>query len=352
VKESADPLNAKYYELLKKVTEPGPGIRYKILISNNSISQLLFYHGPIAKSLTTTVGYMMQRGPFTELHLKPLDQRVWTPVDQLTGIRDIVRELGVAVDSTTLATAAAAGTIPGPTAPSSAPPPIMKTENLALRMSAPVKICGPANKKCLPFALDIPQIALRLTDEADCAKFTWTYHSITHQKVISDASGATLDDVYVDLAIHNPQLGEGVVSQLQLDTLDTVMLEPSVLTRRTELTKQRITEEIHFVRGAGLETQAVDMTEFYSQLGIVQFRPTFGEFLYPPRAWLLTPDQNAVDYIVARLGLSRHFALQSHPAITMSHNVAVIKRLTGGDSHFKLKELLEALLNTQYKITT
>jgi hypothetical protein len=90
------------------------------------------------------------------------------------------------------------------------------------------------------------------------------------------------------------------------------------------------------------------MTEYYSQLGIVQFRPTFGEYVFPPRAWLMAPDNNAVEYITSRLGLSKMNALRSGPALVMSHNAAVIQRLTGSPVPYDLKALLRALLETVY----
>jgi hypothetical protein len=350
--ESGDPLTAKYYDALKKSVEPGPGIWFKILSSNTSITQLLFYHGPIAKSLVTTVGYMFQRGPFLELNLKPLDQRVWTPDDQITGIRDVTRELGVALGAPTLTAPPQQppqeGEGPAPQLPTRER--IVKSEPLALRMNSPLKICGPEDLPCLPFSMDLPSVNLRLSDESDCAKFTWYYYSQTHQKTITNATGATEDDVYVDLAIHNPQLGEGITSELKLADLDLVMFDPSVEKRKVELSRQRIFEDILYIRGTGLEMQSVDMSEFYSQLGLVQFRPDYGEYLYAPRAWLMTPDNTAVDYIISRLGLSKHHALQSYPALTMSHNAAVIKRLTGREPIFKIRETLEALLNVKYTL--
>jgi hypothetical protein len=341
--ENSDPLVARDFDQLKKATEPGPGIRFKVVASNTSISNLLFYHGPLAKSLVTTVGYMIQRGPFTELNLKPLDQRNVTPMDQLTGIRDITRELGARIEPVAAAVTAATEALAQP---------ILRTENLALKLSPPIKVCGPYGLPCLPLSMDLPNVNLHLTSEADCAKFYWSYYSLTHQAVISNSHGATEDDVYVDLAVHNPQLGEGVTSGVTLDALDTVILGESIKKRKVELNRSRITEDIHFVRDGSLIVESVDMTDYYSQLGVVQFRPDFGEFLYPPRTWLLTPDENAVTFIVAQLGLTRLHAQQSHPAIVMSHNVAVIERLTGTKSHFRLRALLEALLVTSYQIPT
>jgi hypothetical protein len=352
--ESGDPLTAKYYDALKKSVEPGPGIRFKILSSNTSITQLLFYHGPIAKSLTTTVGYMFQRGPFLELNLKPLDQRVWTPDDQITGIRDVTRELGVGLGAPALSVPPISPSVePGATSSTMpAQEKIVRIEPLALRMNAPLKICGPQGLPCLPFSMDLPMVNLRLTDESDCSKFSWYYWSQTHQKTITNVTGATEDDVYVDLAIHNPQMGEGITSEVRLADLDLVMFHQSVTARKVELARERILEDIYFVRGDGLEIMSVDMSEYYSQLGLVQFKPDYGEYLFPPRAWLMTPDNTAADYIISRIGLSRHYALRSYPAITMSHNAAVIKRLTGRESLFQLRQTLEALLNVQYVLKT
>jgi hypothetical protein len=335
--ESSDPLNAKYFEELKKVVEPGPGLRFRSFISNQSLTNLLFFHGPMPKSLTTTVGYMYQRGPFTELHLSPLDQRAVTAQDQMAGIRDLVRELGIVTPP------ASAGAEPTKTSPFVR----YKGRTLSWQLSAPSLICGPAGG-CVPFSIDLPQINLRLTSQDDCANHSWYYYSRLQQRTLSSLSGATADDVYVDLAVHEPQLGEAAVSELSLESLDVAILENSVLARKVELAQERIFEEIHFVRGAGLETKLVDMTEYYSQLGIVQFRPTFGEYVFPPRAWLMAPDNNAVEYITSRLGLSKMNALRSGPALVMSHNAAVIQRLTGSPVPYDLKALLRALLETVY----
>jgi hypothetical protein len=343
--ESSDPLNAKYFEELKKVVESGPGLRFRSMISNQSITNLLFFHGPMPRALTTTVGYLYQRGPFTELHLNPLDQKTITTQEQMAGIRDTTRELStiVKVQTATLPNEkveALSGPVPqGPAR--------YVGKTLTWQLSAPSLICSPGGE-CVPLALDLPAITLRLTAQDDCNQYSWYYYSRIQQKTISSLSGATEYDVYVDLAIHEPQLGEAAVSELTLDSLDIAVLEPSVLARKKDLPKERIHESIHFIRGAGLEKQEVDMTEYYSQLGIVQFRPTFGEYVFPPRAWLMAPDSNAVEYIISRLGLSKMHALRSGPALTMSHNAAVMERLTGKPSPYDLEVLLKALLEVKY----
>jgi hypothetical protein len=279
---------------------------------------------------------MVPLGDFVQLRLTRFEERTWSESDQLIGIRDRFIDVPSLVEhkkpaSTDLTT-----------------PRSLSSQLLTWQINSPIRICGPGGTECPPAFIDLPNVFLRLKDELDCAQNTWEYYSNWRQRIVSKESGGTPDTMYVDMALQSEVEGEGLVDKLNLDEFDIVDLDPSVLARKMETTRGEIFELIHYVRkGSTLETTNVDMTDFYARGGVVNFRPAFAEFFMPPRTWYFLDDARAFEFIIAKLGLTRDEAMRNQLAISISHNGAVLERLTTAAPPFNIIKLIATMLNAR-----
>jgi hypothetical protein len=87
------------------------------------------------------------------------------------------------------------------------------------------------------------------------------------------------------------------------------------------------------------------MTDFYARQGLEYFRPAFAEHVIPPRMMFFKDDPRATQFISARLGLNNDQAFRNRLAITISHNYAAFKRITGNDGKFEIEAVIKAILN-------
>jgi hypothetical protein len=150
----------------------------------------------------------------------------------------------------------------------------------------------------------------------------------------------------VDLALSTERAGEPQVDHLNIDAFSIAEFTQRALERKTDITGDRIIEEIYHVRqGSTLEKVPVDMTDYYARQGLEYFRPAFAEHVIPPRMWFFKEDQRAAEFIAARLGLNNDQAFRNRLAINISHNFAAFKRITGNDGKFEIEAVIKAILN-------
>lgn len=334
--ETADPLVIEAFSLLGETTESGPGIRFLQMISNQNMEELVWYLGPYARTLPSSIGYAAALGPFMEYRMKETDSLTWTPQDQMTGIRDLFADTGIVSRSRELKTK-------GTSAEAAQALNYITTQ---WRLSAPTRICGNAGAICSAEYIDFPQVTLRLVDQANVAKFSWEYYSAWRQRVMTSEAGATASTLYVDLALSAEKSGEAQADFLNIDQFAVADYEESVKAREITASSDRIVERIYYVRsGSTLTAADVDMTDLYSRQGLKAFRPAFAEFLIPPRMWFFRPDDNAVQFVAARLGLNNDQVFRNRLALTISHNAAVLKRVTGHDGRFNTEAVIKAIMN-------
>jgi hypothetical protein len=338
--QNSNPLAIEAFELYKKSVEPGPGLNYYRLISNRNWESLVYYYGPYARTLPLTTGYMQPFGDFLQLRLTRQDEKSWTDKDQLTGIRDRFSDLPTSTK--------AAITQLIPSAPVKAEPfRDLPAGEIEWVMNAPIRVCGPPNCKT-PAFLDLPEVRLRCSDETDISIFNWEYTSAMRQRIISNLAGGSSDMMYTDIAMSVESHGAAIVDRLNIDEFSLVDLDQSVIARKLMNANAEIVEEIHFLKsGNTLSSLPVNVTDLTSRGGVVGFRPAFAEFFYPPRNWYFIEDPRALEFITARLGLTRDQAIRNALPITISHNAAVLKRLTGSNPPFDIKELIRIILQAR-----
>jgi hypothetical protein len=334
--QSADPLVTEAFALYQESTEAGPGIRFYQLFSNQNMESLIWYLGPYARTLPLSIGYAAAMGPFMEYRFTALDALAWTPQDQMTGIRDLFADTGIV--------SAAPAQPTDETGPPAAKR--LSTEQTSWKLNAPTRVCGNPWNDCTPSFIDFPNVSLRLTNEGDCSRYSWEYYSTWRQRIMTSEAGATPDTLYVDLALSVDKSGEAQSEFLNLDSFNVADYDESVKAREIKLPNDRIIEDVYFVRtGNSLQRTAVDMTDFYARQGVKAFRPAFAEFLIPPRMWFFKPDDRASAFIAARLGLNNDQMFRNRMAITISHNAAMLKRVTGNDGHFDTPGVIKAVMN-------
>jgi hypothetical protein len=333
--QDANPLTLQAFTLAKQVTEMGPGTRFYRLVSNTNLESLLYYYGPHAATLPLTTGYMRPVGPFNRLRLKRLEEKRWTEQDIINGIRDRFLELP------TRAETAAKPDIGGPRS--------MNAQAVEWVMNAPIKVCGPDKLPCAKSFIDLPAVRLRIIDESNCGKFTWEYPSSWRQRIIMSNAGGNPDMMFTDFAALNATAFEALVDHLNIDEFKLVKMTDRVKNRSISMdTRGTINEQISYVRRSGeITTLPVDMTDFYSRGGVVQYRPAFAEYFMPPRSWYFVEDPQATAYIAARLGLTRDEIQRNALPLTLSHNDAVIRRITGAEPPFSIEGMVRVALNAR-----
>lgn len=163
---------------------------------------------------------------------------------------------------------------------------------------------------------------------------------------MTSEAGATQATLYVDLALSAEKTGEAQSDFLNLDQFVVADYMQSVKDREIKFTNDRIIEDIYHVRSGNTLTKAsVDMTDFYQRQGLRAFRPAFAEYLIPPRMWFFKPDDRASQFIASRLGLNNDQVFRNRLALTISHNAAVLKRVTGNDGRFDTEGVIKSIMN-------
>jgi len=332
----SNPLAIDAWELFKKSTQPGPGINYYRLISNQNFEGLVFYYGPHAPSLPISIGYWYTYGPFKNLQLTKLDEKTWSDKDILAGIRDRFVDIPSTIDNIHKAMSEAK---------ESEDTRSLNVSQFTWQMTAPVKICGPKRLPCANAFFDLPDVRLRLRDQKDISKFIWEYYSSWRQRMMLSVAGGNADTLYVDIAVKNATQGQGLIDQLNLESYSLIDPEPSVEKRLISRENVDIVETIWYVKNGRLTRDAVNMTDLYKRRGSIMYRPAFAEYLAPPRDWYYQEDTAATEYISAVLGLSRDETTRNHLPITLSHNDEMFKRLTLNDAPFNVETVIKSTLN-------
>jgi len=351
--KDSDPLIAPEIARIKNVVKPGPWMRYTTLVSNADQRELMFLLSPVANELTTVTGYMVPIGPFFETHLDVAHRIPWGTAEQFSGFIENVQ-------FPQPQTAAQRG---------------YGFRNPAFRLQVLPPNPDPKSGKQYterwyqPATPSFDYPTLDIINDSDAQgqpdlKFSW--YSPTKQVMVHTSAGATVNTMLLDLALTNTQAGESAVDFLNIQDFKFVDLtDDSMADRRIVADaktsfddaphlRNRIYEDIFYFEGGKTlkKMENVDVTFLTNKLGNVTFRPALSRFFIPSIAWFSQPDSTAVDFIIGKLGLGKYDAMRSKLAITMSHNAAVYKRVTGNEKvPFDLEKRIKALHNIEYTVS-
>jgi len=350
--KDADPLIAPEIARIKNVVKPGPWLRYTTLMSNADQRELMFVLSPIANDLPSATGYLVPIGPFYETHLDIVARIPWGAAEQFAGFIENV-QFPQAV------TAAQRGYgFRNPAFRLQILPPKSDANNsYSDRWYQPIKP-----------VFDYPTLdMINDTDGQGKPSIKYSWYSPTKQRMVHDTSGATAMNMLLDLAVTHTQAGESAIDMLNVQDLQFIDIsDPSMADRRIINQKgansvddkphlrSRIYEDIYYFDGGKTlkKMEQVDVTFLTNKLGNVTFRPALSRFFTPSLVWFSQPDTVALDYIIGKLSLGKYDAMRSKLAITMSHNAAVYKRVTGQTQlPFDLEKRIKALHNIPYSTT-
>jgi len=317
VARDTDPETAEVMGRIKSVCELGPWIRFHRMISNADRNELAYVIGPIVNQLPLVSGYRLDRGPFREQFLNTVESVTWG--DQAAFKAELERLQYM--DNADLR---------------------LNLTGIRVPMKRELRKGVKAQKSLTPILLDYkPSINVQVYRSGDSIEIAHEWRSAVHRRLVSTRYGASTDTMLTDMAFKMTSLGEVSHAHLNIDSFGLVDLDKSVEDRRVDISqtekfsgKNIINEKVYFVRNGKFisDGESVDMTLFYNRLGNLMYRPAFSEYFKPTLEWFNTPDSTAVDFIIARLGLSPMDAARSKTAILISHNAEKYKRVTGADN--------------------
>jgi len=331
---SSDPLIAPEIARLRSVCQPGPCLRYTRLLSNAEPRELIALMSPVLPDLPLATGYLIPVGPFHEMDLAVITRLSWGDAEQYAGYAENV-VFPPLKDSTT------------PTQLGFRTPAIAVTDqkDYALRL-----------------IYDWPTLELvNDTDDTLKPNLKVSWFSPAMQRMVHDTD-TSINSLILDLAVTHKELGETPVPMNNIQEIKFADLSHDELTGRRVTKKSlhaktddaddapvlraRVFEDVwHFEGGKLLKKKEnLDVTPLFTRLGNISFRPALARFFRPSRSWFLSTDQNAVDFICGRLGLNTYDATRSKLAISISHNVALYKRVTGvTDDPFDVEAVIKAM---------
>lgn len=316
--EQSDPLIFDAFRQACGVAEGGPFWRNFRIHAVGPMEQFIILSGFVPPRVTTRLGYSVPLGPFREPRYEILDDMPWTIQQQLDAMYD--RTAYISTEGK-----AAAGydsLLP------------VTTLNI-----------GYPDKTDYGFILDDPGIKLRLVDDSDCSKIIWSYNSMFAERELN-SQVASIDpgDFIAEVAWRKKDYGANAFSQLEVSEFglaDYSLVEDDF----TNVADQELNEEIAVVdktKAKSLKLLTVNMADYYLRRGSGMTRSMFASIVDPPRTYLEETDENALLFIAARLGLTRDDMIRFRRAISISHQAARWKRLTGKEMILDWKGLIAA----------
>lgn len=310
----SDPETAEVIGRIKSVVEPGPFIRFHRLLSNADRNELAYIIGPIVNNLSLVSGYRIDRGPFYEQYLNVTESITWGDAEAFKSEMSRLQFLD------------------------NKDPAQLNLTGIRVPVKKELWKGIGQGTELTPILLDYkPSISVQIyRSDTNSLEIAHEWRSVSQRKLVSTRTGATTDTMLLDMAHKMTSLGEVATAHSTIDSFSFVDLDDTVEARKIEIEtsdvqstgKNIITEMIYYVSGGAFqEAKEIDMTLFYNRMGYLLYRPAFSEYFKPTLEWFRTPDTNAVDYIIAQLGLSPMDATRSKDMILISHNAEKFKRI-------------------------
>lgn len=299
-------------ELYKATTLAGPWTRHIRLSSFGSIERLTMYIGPMVSELKSSYGAVRDYGQFKVFLTKPGPALSWTSESQLEAI------------------SSAASFFFNTAGPS------------PLQLKVPITIFGDDVLKQVPIP-DITSIfKLRVSDPLTSRLSMWWHSTLRNRRIDQAANNSTMELALIDLALSNKDFGATQAPHTQLDDFGMCYL-----TNRAEARVKQAKEHFEtflLPNGAGVARKDINMRAHYYEQGETEILPAFGEMMRLPFSWFLQDAPTIVDYVAGAAGLLYDDKVRFAKVISMYHNCAVYKRVTGQDCPFDVEGLAKKLL--------
>lgn len=299
-------------ELYKATTLAGPWTRHLRVASFGSIERLTMYVGPMVSELRSSYGAIRDYGPFKVFLTKPGPAISWTAETQLEAI------------------SSAASFFFNTSGPS------------PLQLKVPIVIFGDDILSTVPIP-DITSIfKLRVADPRSSQLNMWWHSTLRNRRIDQTANNSTMELSLIDLALANKDFGATQAPHTQLDDFGMCYL-----TERAE--KQVRSAKEHFEsfllpNGTTVVKKDVNMRSLYYEQGETEILPAFGEMMRMPFSWFLQDAPTVVDYVAGAVGLLYDDKVRFSKVISMYHNCAVYKRITGQECPFDVDGLSRKML--------
>lgn len=299
-------------ELYKAVTLPGPWTRHMQLLSFGSIERLTMYLGPIVGELKSSYGAVRDYGQFRVFLTKPGPALSWTAEQQLE-----------AISSSASFFFNTAGPSP-------------------LQLKVPIVIFGDdvLRQVAIP---DITSVfKLRVSDPRTCALSMWWHSTLRNRRIDQSSTNGTMELALIDLALSNKSFGATQAPHTQLDDFGMCYLTDAA-EKRVRQAKDHF-ETYLLPNGAGVTRKDINMRWHYYEQGETEILPAFGEMVRMPFSWFLQDAPTIVDYVAGVTGLLYDDKVRFSKVISMFHNCAVYKRITGQECPFDVENLAKKML--------
>jgi len=312
-KETADPLAMEAFELYKQYTEPGSFFRFVRLKSDANHERLTLFVRQLPTEVSFWTGFMQPYGPFKVPVMEQVESMKWSTNDQMVGLTDGSDYF------------------------------VRQTQSGSLLTVKPPRLAGGDDEGNLAtFVLDTPDIIYMLDDEKDVSKTTWQYFSKWRKRYLNSiASNIGTGDYLADFGLERTDHGDTTIENITAATLGLAdYSHPTLVNTFREMGTERLWETIFLPEAASrkLVDQKVDMSDFYTQRGLITTMTAFAEKVFPARVWYGVPDKAALSFIAERMGLTYDEQTRYERIITIAHNAAKLERLTGRKPVFDVKE--------------
>jgi len=293
-----------------KRVESGPASKYWRFLSNMTRENLTYYLGPQVAELSVAYGQTKPLSYFQEFQMEVVERIPWDLKVQLAAARDRYAAVGLAARS-------------GSGTPASA------------YFSVPVAIASPAGTARYSPSFDEADIEIRFaggrTGVVNANEYDIEFYSRERGRMISTGEGFTENAYIIEKALYEETSGLGQTAALDLKGWPLIDIEASPTIKPLIKRIPTFIETMFLpdVKSRTVIRQQVDMSDFYSRLGLTAQFSAFMEYVLPPNSWLKTPDLPAESFIMSRLSLNREARFQAEEAIRLSHNAAKLTRYFG-----------------------
>jgi len=314
--ETGDVLVNEVGALYKAVTLAGPFTNHLKMISDQVRERLTFYLGLHTPELKMCRGSVRPYGPFEVYDLQPVETIPWSLEDQLTGITGVSAYFG--------------GSKPAST---------------AFSIHVPLMVAERNENGIVGVFPDDPGYRLILTNQGDVSDYEIEYLSKQRQRVInSRVNNATQELAIADAAFERKTLGACSVAATTLQDFGLMTLTDRSSKKVSTYENDRIFETYLLPGPTGVRLVDVDVTAMSVLWGSIEALPAFAEFVQPPLKVFREPAPRVVEYVSAVVGLSLDERRRFEDVISIYHNCAKFKRMTGREAPIDQQQLAFALL--------
>jgi hypothetical protein len=264
---------------------------------------------------------MRPYGPFEIYDLTPVETIPWSLEDQLTGITGQSAYFGS-----------------------------LKPLATSFSMHAPLMVAESNAQGLVGVFPDDPGFRIVLTNQEDIALYEIEYMSKRRQRWInSRVNNATQELAIADAAFEKKALGACQVESTTLEGMGLLTLTDRAQEKVRTYQNDVINEDFLLPGPNGVRVVQVDVTALSVLWGSVEALPAFAEFMRPPLKTFREPAPRVVEYVASVVGLTLDERRRYEDVISIYHNCAKFKRMTGRTAPIDQEQLAYALLRIPRK---